>query len=220
MATSWTKITREISPWASKRFQTTLTLHSPSLLQHTTKRRKCISLKVWIHIEITRTIRSFLLIFFTFYFVPINQVSENGLCCGFTGDRYYQYEFKHQPSHGDCVRMTKASPAVLFTRYANLYCDYNWDDLFSSLFQDCETQPTLVFIYTLSQTLLTYLLPLVSCPVISARIRTSQRATLHFQRLGGHQTSDKRCDGGPAVPELQTCFTCIYTFTFCSSRQT
>ncbi|KAK3555764.1 hypothetical protein QTP86_028954 [Hemibagrus guttatus] len=53
----------------------------------------------------------------------------------FKGDRYYQYEFKHQPSHGDCVQMTKASPSVLFTRYTDLYCDYNWDDLFTSLFQ-------------------------------------------------------------------------------------
>lgn len=54
----------------------------------------------------------------------------------FKGDRYYQYEFKHQPSHEDCVRMTKASPSVLFTHYTDLYCDYNWDDLFASLFQD------------------------------------------------------------------------------------
>ncbi|MCJ8740575.1 hypothetical protein PDJAM_G00060680 [Pangasius djambal] len=54
----------------------------------------------------------------------------------FKGDRYYQYEFKHQPSHKDCVHMTKASPSVLFTRYTDLYCDYNWDDLFASLFQD------------------------------------------------------------------------------------
>ncbi|KAM9450676.1 vitronectin b [Clarias gariepinus] len=54
----------------------------------------------------------------------------------FKGDQYYQYEFKHQPSHGDCVRMTKASPSVLFTSYTNLYCDYNWDDIFSTLFPE------------------------------------------------------------------------------------
>ncbi|KAG7321276.1 hypothetical protein KOW79_015691 [Hemibagrus wyckioides] len=54
----------------------------------------------------------------------------------FKGDRYYQYEFKHQPSHEDCVQMTKASPSLLFTRYTDLYCDHNWDDFLTSLFQN------------------------------------------------------------------------------------
>ncbi|XP_060791221.1 vitronectin b [Neoarius graeffei] len=53
----------------------------------------------------------------------------------FKGERYYQYYFKHQPSHEDCDRITKASPAVLFTHYTGMYCEYNWDDLFESLFQ-------------------------------------------------------------------------------------
>lgn len=39
--------------------------------------------------------------------------------------------------------MTKASPSVLFTHYTGLYCDYNWDDLFASFFQDCKCEPTL-----------------------------------------------------------------------------
>ncbi|XP_051959594.1 vitronectin-like isoform X1 [Xyrauchen texanus] len=51
----------------------------------------------------------------------------------FKGDQYYQYEFKHQPSHEECDRMTKSSPSVTFTRYTNLYCDL--DNMFSLLFQ-------------------------------------------------------------------------------------
>uniref|UniRef100_A0A672T2F9 Vitronectin b n=1 Tax=Sinocyclocheilus grahami TaxID=75366 RepID=A0A672T2F9_SINGR len=50
-----------------------------------------------------------------------------------TGEQYYQYEFKHQPSHGECDRMTKSSPSVAFTRYTNLYCDL--DNVFALLFQ-------------------------------------------------------------------------------------
>lgn len=50
-----------------------------------------------------------------------------------TGDQYYQYEFKHQPSHEECAQMTKSSPSVAFTRYTNMYCDL--DSLFSMLFQ-------------------------------------------------------------------------------------
>ncbi|KAI7795883.1 Vtnb protein [Triplophysa rosa] len=50
----------------------------------------------------------------------------------FKGDQYYQYEFKHQPSHEECAQITKSSPSVAFTRYTNLYCV---DSLFSMLFQ-------------------------------------------------------------------------------------
>ncbi|XP_071758971.2 vitronectin b [Centroberyx gerrardi] len=53
----------------------------------------------------------------------------------FKGDQYYQYEFKHQPSHEECVRMTRSSPSVLFTRYTDLYCDQTWEDLFTQLFE-------------------------------------------------------------------------------------
>ncbi|KAL7853626.1 hypothetical protein AOLI_G00204700 [Acnodon oligacanthus] len=56
----------------------------------------------------------------------------------FKGDQYYQYEFKHQPSHEECIEMTKSSPSVLFTRYTNLYCDHDWDNLFTLLFQGLE----------------------------------------------------------------------------------
>ncbi|XP_059398680.1 vitronectin-like [Carassius carassius] len=51
----------------------------------------------------------------------------------FKGDQYYQYEFKLQPSHEECDRMTKSSPSVAFTRYTNMYCDL--DNMFSLLFQ-------------------------------------------------------------------------------------
>ncbi|KAM4620962.1 vitronectin b [Polymixia lowei] len=54
----------------------------------------------------------------------------------FKGDQYYQYEFKHQPSHEECVRMTRSSPSVLFTSYTDLYCDQTWEDLFTQLFGD------------------------------------------------------------------------------------
>ncbi|KAG9333966.1 hypothetical protein JZ751_009371 [Albula glossodonta] len=52
----------------------------------------------------------------------------------FKGDQYYQYEFKHQPSHEECVEMTKSSPSVLFSQYTDVYCD-KWTNLFDVLFQ-------------------------------------------------------------------------------------
>ncbi|XP_070773929.1 vitronectin b [Enoplosus armatus] len=52
----------------------------------------------------------------------------------FKGDKYYQYEFKHQPSHEECVRMSTSSPSVLFTRYTDLFCDQTWEDFFTELF--------------------------------------------------------------------------------------
>ncbi|XP_007259671.2 vitronectin b [Astyanax mexicanus] len=52
----------------------------------------------------------------------------------FKGDRYYQYEFKHQPSHEECVQMTRSSPSVLFTSYTKLYCDDEMGNLFDFLF--------------------------------------------------------------------------------------
>ncbi|XP_031713193.1 vitronectin b [Anarrhichthys ocellatus] len=52
----------------------------------------------------------------------------------FKGDKYYQYEFKHQPSHEECVHMSRTSPSVLFTRYTDLFCDQTWEDLFTELF--------------------------------------------------------------------------------------
>ncbi|XP_042355293.1 vitronectin b [Plectropomus leopardus] len=52
----------------------------------------------------------------------------------FKGDKYYQYEFKHQPSHEECVHMSRSSPSVLFTRYTDLFCDQTWEDFFIELF--------------------------------------------------------------------------------------
>ncbi|GLD46551.1 vitronectin-like isoform X2 [Lates japonicus] len=49
-------------------------------------------------------------------------------------DKYYKYEFKHQPSHEECVRMSRSSPSMLFTRYTDLFCDQSWEDLFTELF--------------------------------------------------------------------------------------
>uniref|UniRef100_UPI0037E857A8 vitronectin b n=1 Tax=Semicossyphus pulcher TaxID=241346 RepID=UPI0037E857A8 len=52
----------------------------------------------------------------------------------FKGDQYHQYEFKHQPSHEECVHMSASSPSVLFTRYTDLFCDQTWEDVFTELF--------------------------------------------------------------------------------------
>ncbi|XP_062289022.1 vitronectin b [Scomber scombrus] len=52
----------------------------------------------------------------------------------FKGDKYYQYEFRHQPSHEECVAMSRSSPSVLFTRYTDLFCDQTWEDFFTELF--------------------------------------------------------------------------------------
>ncbi|CAN9501184.1 unnamed protein product [Ophioblennius macclurei] len=52
----------------------------------------------------------------------------------FKGDKYYPYEFKNQPSHEECVEMSRQSPSVLFSRYTDVYCDNAWEDFFSQLF--------------------------------------------------------------------------------------
>ncbi|KAJ0061682.1 hypothetical protein NL108_005826, partial [Boleophthalmus pectinirostris] len=52
----------------------------------------------------------------------------------FKDDKYYQYEFKHQPTHEECVEMTRSSPSVVFTRYTNLFCDRSFTDMFRDLF--------------------------------------------------------------------------------------
>uniref|UniRef100_A0A8C2ZL28 Vitronectin b n=1 Tax=Cyclopterus lumpus TaxID=8103 RepID=A0A8C2ZL28_CYCLU len=58
----------------------------------------------------------------------------------FKGNKYYQYEFKHQPSHEECVRMSRTSPSVLFTRYTDLFCDQTWEDFFTDLFGNSSHQ--------------------------------------------------------------------------------
>uniref|UniRef100_A0A8C1HRG5 Vitronectin a n=1 Tax=Cyprinus carpio carpio TaxID=630221 RepID=A0A8C1HRG5_CYPCA len=47
-------------------------------------------------------------------------------------EKYYQYEFKHQPSHEECIQMSLRSPSALFRRYTNIYYD-RW--LFITFFQ-------------------------------------------------------------------------------------
>ncbi|XP_068600933.1 vitronectin b [Brachionichthys hirsutus] len=54
----------------------------------------------------------------------------------FKGDKYYQYAFQHQPSHEECVQMTRSSPSLMFTRYTDLFCDQTWEELFTELFGD------------------------------------------------------------------------------------
>lgn len=59
-----------------------------------------------------------------------------------SGDKYYQYEFKHQPSHGECIQMSRASPSVLFTQYTDLLCDQTLEDFFTDLFgSSCKAPP-------------------------------------------------------------------------------
>ncbi|XP_062392960.1 vitronectin b [Sardina pilchardus] len=52
----------------------------------------------------------------------------------FKGDQYYHYEFQHQPSHEECIQMSKSSPSVSFTSYTDMYCQNPFDDLFTLLF--------------------------------------------------------------------------------------
>lgn len=63
-------------------------------------------------------------------------------CCSYSnlpplGDRYYQYEFKHQPSHEECFQMSRIFPSALFRRYTDLYYD-RWAEHFSQLFSGCK----------------------------------------------------------------------------------
>ncbi|KAK7156538.1 hypothetical protein R3I94_006560 [Phoxinus phoxinus] len=51
----------------------------------------------------------------------------------FKGDQYYQYEFKHQPSHKECIQMSLRSPSALFSRYTDIYYD-RWVEHFNQLF--------------------------------------------------------------------------------------
>ncbi|XP_044210545.1 vitronectin a [Thunnus albacares] len=53
----------------------------------------------------------------------------------FKGDQYYLYEFLHQPSHEECIRLSESSPSILFRRYTDLYYN-NYERFFSELFSD------------------------------------------------------------------------------------
>ncbi|XP_061658542.1 vitronectin b [Syngnathoides biaculeatus] len=52
----------------------------------------------------------------------------------FKDDRYYVYKFLRQPSHADCVQTTRSSPSLVFSRYADLFCQQDLDGLFADLF--------------------------------------------------------------------------------------
>uniref|UniRef100_A0A8C2FNS4 Vitronectin a n=1 Tax=Cyprinus carpio TaxID=7962 RepID=A0A8C2FNS4_CYPCA len=51
----------------------------------------------------------------------------------FKGDQYYHYEFKHHPSHEECIQMSLRSPSALFQRYTNIYYD-RWTASITQLF--------------------------------------------------------------------------------------
>ncbi|XP_051963733.1 vitronectin a [Xyrauchen texanus] len=51
----------------------------------------------------------------------------------FKGDQYYQYDFRHQPSHRECIQLSLRSPSALFRRYTNIYND-RWFEHFNQLF--------------------------------------------------------------------------------------
>lgn len=53
------------------------------------------------------------------------------------GDHYYQYEFKQQPSHEECIQISRIFPSALFRRYTDLYYD-RWAEHFSQLFNGCK----------------------------------------------------------------------------------
>ena len=63
------------------------------------------------------------------------ETSQCLVCSSFSpGDKYHQYEFKHQPSHEECVHMSRSSPSVLFTSYTDIYCEDTLESLFTDLF--------------------------------------------------------------------------------------
>jgi len=80
------------------------------------------------------------------------------MCCFLLlGDKYYQYEFKHQPSHEECVQMSRSSPSVLFSRYTDLFCDQTLEDLFIELFgSSCKENPWVSQTFKDSKALLSY----------------------------------------------------------------
>uniref|UniRef100_A0A8C5HJ39 Vitronectin-like n=1 Tax=Gouania willdenowi TaxID=441366 RepID=A0A8C5HJ39_GOUWI len=80
------------------------------------------------------------------YFFHPNALTKSYFVCFVLGDKYYQYEFKHQPSHEECVRISRSSPSMLFTHYTDLYCDQTLEDLFTQLFgmSSHQTSPRLI----------------------------------------------------------------------------
>uniref|UniRef100_A0A3Q2VPE1 Vitronectin a n=1 Tax=Haplochromis burtoni TaxID=8153 RepID=A0A3Q2VPE1_HAPBU len=53
----------------------------------------------------------------------------------FKGDQYYVYEFLHQPSHEECIKMSESSPSTPFRRYTDVYYN-NYERFFGELFSD------------------------------------------------------------------------------------
>lgn len=104
--------------WDLRRYQTILMLPLPFLLTAIMEKRKFIFLKVRHNFNIL----SYSLIF-----------TKQSICFFFLGDQYYKYEFKHQPSHKECIQMSLRSPSSLFSRYTDIYFD-RWVEHFNQLF--------------------------------------------------------------------------------------
>uniref|UniRef100_A0A3B3SJ80 Vitronectin a n=1 Tax=Paramormyrops kingsleyae TaxID=1676925 RepID=A0A3B3SJ80_9TELE len=51
----------------------------------------------------------------------------------FKGDQYYQYEFKQQPTHEECVKLNARSPSTLFGSYTAMFSS-TWGGASSRLF--------------------------------------------------------------------------------------
>ncbi|XP_062408999.1 vitronectin a [Sardina pilchardus] len=51
----------------------------------------------------------------------------------FKGDQYFQYEFKHQPTHEECIQMSLRSPSMPFLHYTNMYYQ-SWEEFYNILF--------------------------------------------------------------------------------------
>ncbi|XP_076137784.1 vitronectin a [Alosa pseudoharengus] len=51
----------------------------------------------------------------------------------FKGDQYYQYEFKHQPTHEECIQMSLRSPSMPFLHYTNMYYQ-SWEEFYNIIF--------------------------------------------------------------------------------------
>ncbi|XP_056449947.1 vitronectin b [Gadus chalcogrammus] len=67
--------------------------------------------------------------------IPAPSLSGKEKVYFFKGDQYHQYEFKFQPSHEECVTMTRSSPSVKFTHYTQLYHDQLLEEMFAELFR-------------------------------------------------------------------------------------
>ena len=113
-----------------------------------------------------------------------------------SGNKYHLYEFKHQPSHEECVQMTRSSPSLLFAQYTNLFCDNTWEEFLTELFGSSgKAQVSLIFVMTCACVSLTS----SHCPSTFSR-QSLHRTALHQQGLAWHPSVSRRCHGGTSPP--------------------